>query len=139
MALQSGYATVAYANVVNINSTEWGRASVSEKEYALSISRNYIDSTYTCSTLTDPYPDEVMTANSMLADQYLKGNLFKIDDTSGKLVQKEVKAGPVTVKKEYAGRYQGSVKPRPDQFPEVTTLISGYCTLGGASFKLRRV
>lgn len=139
MALQEGYATVEYADIVNTGLVTWTALTTAQKEYALSISRFYIDSEYTCSTFTEPYPDELMTANSMLASDYADGTLFQVEDAGAILIAKTVKAGDVSSSKEYAGRYMSGLVTKVDRFPEVTALISSYCSYGSGSKTLTRV
>lgn len=137
MALNEGYATVAYADLVNTGEAVWTALTTEEKENALSMGRYFIDSTYTCSTFTEPYPDELQTANSLLALEYANDNLFLINDTSGMLVAKSVKAGSVTISKEYAGRYTSRLQKSIDRYPQITALLTEYCSLASSTSLIR--
>jgi len=132
MALQEGYADIAYANTIH-SSTEWLSANTDKKNYALSMGRYYIDTKYTCTEFYDPYPDELLTSNSILAEQYLLGTLYltPVVDPAGHLTGKEVKAGSVSSKKTYSetrGANMGA-----DRFPEVSLLLSPYCSYSKVS------
>lgn len=137
MALLGAYTGVAYANSVNTGQEVWEDASVSQKENALVKARYYIDSTYTCTppdTLdTDDLttvPDEYQVANSILANEYLKGTLYTYDPLGNQAVVSErVKADTVESEVTYSGFMNSNVN-KGDKYPEVTALLSVYCSLG---------
>ena len=145
MALLGAYTDVAYANSVNIGKTEWDNASVVQKNDALVKARYYIDSNYSCSppdTLDVSYlttvPDEYQVANSLLAYEYLKNTLYTSDPLGGQaVVSKRVKADKVESEVVYSGFMNRNVK-KGDPYPEVTALLSVYCSLG-SNGRLTRV
>lgn len=146
MALLSAYTDVTYANDINRGLTEWDDASMSERSNALVKARYFIDSNYTCSppsTLDvsdlSTVPDEYQVANALLAVEYLKGTLYLYDDLAGqKVVSKKVKADKVESQVTYSGFMSSRGVKASDKYPEVTALLSVYCTLGSGG-KLDRV
>ena len=146
MALLSAYTDVAYANSVNLGKTEWDDASTIQKNDALVKARYFIDSTYVCSPpstldVTDlsTVPDEYQYANSLLAYEYLLGTLYEYDPLGGQaVVSKKVKADRVETETTYTGFMAKKFIKRGDKFPEVTALLSTYCSLGSGG-KLERV
>lgn len=152
MALRLGYCTVLYANSVN-DSSAWDDLSVTQKEFAISAGRNFIDSHYACtakysdSSSSDYWdtadyttiPDEIQWANAYLSDQYAIGTLTASSDKSGPITKKKVKAGEVEVETTYQGLYASSGGKSKDPFPDVTLMISQYCALGSANVTLIRV
>ena len=137
MAYLEGYCNITFANSVN-ESDAWSDASSSEKTMALTYGRLFIDKNYTCSNTdtwdTDDYttiPDEVQRANAILAEMHLLGTLLSTEPLpSGPITQKKVKAGSVESEVTYMGAYSAGGK-NIDQKPEITMLLSPYCTLGG--------
>jgi len=146
MAFQSGYCTESYANSVN-ETTEWISSSPQQKEFAISIGRNYIDSKYTCvdSTtwdITDPttIPEEVQWANAYLAEQYILGNLTTTSpQPNGNIVSQRVKAGSVESETTYQGERSSAQPKYVDPFPDITLMLQSYCSLGNNSKHLTRV
>lgn len=143
MAMLSGYADVTYANSVNTTS-EWRSASAAQKNYALSMGRFYIDTKYTCIDFVtvyedegEPYPDELLTANSIIAEAYILGTLFVDVNTQGSLILSRVKAGDVESEKEYSANAGNPLNI--DRFQEATLLLSQFCTYGSGSGSVRRV
>jgi len=144
MAYLVPYCTVAFATSIN-KSDEWSDASVSDKEMALVYGRLFIDQNYSCESDlwdTDDYltiPDEVQRANAILAEQHVQGVLLPTEDPkSGPIVQKKVKAGSVESETTYQGIYSKAGK-KIDQKPEVTMILSPYCSLGNGNKNLIRV
>ena len=145
MAYLLGYCELSYANLNNV-STEWSYASVADKNYAITIGRLYIDKNYVCldSDLWDTtdyttIPEEVQKANSILAEQYILGLLITTDKKeSGPIVKTRVKAGSVESETVYKGYYSKSGS-KIDEQPEVTMLLSAYCSLGNSGQNLIRV
>jgi len=137
MALLSPYTDLAYANTINVGKLEWENASDSQKNNALVQARYFIDSKYTCVAVDDmdvddltTVPDEFQVANSLLAYEYILGTLFEYDALGGQaVVAKRVKADKVEVETNYSGFMSGPVK-KGDKYPEVTALLSVYCTRG---------
>lgn len=146
MALLSAYTDVTYANSVNQGKAEWDGASSAQKNDALVKSRYYIDSHYTCVTIPDmdlddltTVPDELQYANALLANEYLAQTLYAYDETGGQsIVKKAVKAGSVGTDVTYSGFMKENVK-RGDPYPEVTAILSVYCSRGASSGSLTRV
>lgn len=143
MAIQAGYADITYANGVNVDIAAWEDLETNQKQYALDISRMYIDDKYVCVDWEEDYPDgiypdELLTANSKFALEYVNGNLFTAtnDDNAGSLISKTVKAGSVSSSKEYSDI--GVSQKGKDRFPEISMLLSPYCSRG-RSGKLIRV
>lgn len=145
MALLGAYTDVAYANSVNIGKTEWDAASVSQKNNALILSRYFIDSEYSCVEITGldvtdltTVPDEFQMANALLAYEYLKGTLYTYDPLGNQaIVAKRVKADKVESEVTYSGFMNSNIK-KGDPYPEVTALLSPYCSMGSDG-KLVRV
>jgi len=143
MAFSTGYCTVSYANSINDNET-WDDLSTTQKELAISVGKNYIDSTYTCEdsslwdiTDTTTIPEEIQMANALLANSYITGELT--DDskqTSGPITHKKVKAGSVETSTTYLGFYSPSTKIS-DSNKDITLMISAYCTLGNTGNLIR--
>jgi len=143
MVMQSGYADIAYANSVN-STTEWRTASLANKNYALSMGRFYIDSKYTCIDFDETYldeeleyPDELLTANSILAEAYLLDTLFITVETTGSMILNRVKAGDVESEKEFSNN--GRSPLTIDRFQDVTLLLSQFCSYGNGTRTLTRV
>lgn len=144
MAYLPGYCELSYADANN-ESTDWTGSSVSEKNYAITVGRLYIDKNYTCENSlwdTDDYttiPEEVQKANSVLAEEYVSNTLINTDPkVSGPITKKRVKAGSVESEIIYKGYYSRSSKSIDEQ-PETTMLLSPYCTLGSNGQNLIRV
>ena len=150
MAYLAGYCTLVFANINN-KSSEWSRKSEADKNYAITFGRIYIDKTYTCIDPDDneiwdwdtedytTIPDEVQKANAILAEQFVLGNLTSTEPKlSGPIVKKRVKAGSVESETIYKGYYSTSSKFQDIQ-PEVTMLLSPYCSFGSNSQNLIRV
>jgi len=143
MAYVVGYCDVAFADTINV-STEWTNATISEKEMAITYGRLFIDKNYSCSDTdewdTDDYttiPDEVQRANAILAEQSVQGILLTTDPGfSGPITSTKVKAGSVESEKTYLGAYSTATK-KTDQKPEITMLLSPYCTLGKSKYLIR--
>lgn len=136
MAYLVGYCDLAFANSIN-KSDEWSDASSSEKQMAITYGRLFIDQTYTCSDTEDwdvtdytTIPDEVQRANAILAEYHILGTLLPLtEQVSGPITQKKVKAGSVESETTYMGAYASKGKTI-DQKPEITMLLSPYCSLG---------
>lgn len=145
MAYLLGYCELTFANANN-NSDAWLRASSTEKNFAITMGRIYIDEVYTCLDSDDwdttdytTIPDEVQLANSMLAEEYISGTLIDTDvKTSGPVTKKKVKAGPVESETTYKGYYSRSGSS-VDEHPYITMLLSPYCTYGNSGNDLIRV
>lgn len=137
MALLGAYTDTTYANTINGGKTEWDDASITEKDDALVKARYFIDSEYTCIEVdgldvTDltTVPDEFQYANALLAYEYIKGTLYSYDETGGQsIVKKRVKADKVESDITYSGFMKSNVK-RGDRYPEITAILSVYCSLG---------
>ena len=133
MALITPYCTLVEADVFLSTSSTWNNASDTEKNSALFWGRIYIDSKYACvdwTTLdtTPSYPEELKYANALLAEAYIDGTLFDVDETGNRvLTSKRVKAGDVEVEKRYQGDRSFSIGNKIDEFPEVTALLAEYC------------
>lgn len=131
------YCTIAEADLVNDTST-WLSLDDDAKMDALKWGRVYLDSKYRCSTnLTTDEELEAFEAkkiaNAILGNEYVLGNLFTVIPTDNAvLTAKSVKAGSVTVSKKYA---ESSGAPPVDQFPRITSLLYGYCSLINSSFR----
>jgi len=140
----NGYCTVAYADSVNVT-TEWVASTTEEKEFAITISARFIDSTYTCLESADwiddlTTPEEVQWANAYLAEQYILGSLTTSEPIpNGNITQKMVKAGSVETMTTYQGLYGASSGKFKDQYKEATLMLTEYCTLGNSSKTLTRV
>lgn len=144
MAYLTGYCDLAYANLNN-KTTEWSRATLNNKNYAITIGRIYIDKNYTCENSlwdTDDYttiPEEVQKSNSILAEKYILGELINLDPkVSGPIVKERVKAGTAESETVYKGYYSKSSK-FIDLQPETTMLLSPYCIIGSSGQNLIRV
>jgi len=142
MAYVVGYCDLAFANSIN-KSDEWSDADLSDKEMAIIYGRLFIDQAYTCSTDdwdTDDYttiPDEVQRANALLAEMSILGTLLPLtDQVSGPVTHKKVKAGSVESETTYMGFYSTGSK-KIDQKPEITMLLSPYCSLGRSRTLIR--
>ena len=145
MTIKAGYCTAVYADTIN-SSTEWLVLSNDEKEFAISMGRNYIDSKYSCldssnwdTTDSTTIPTEVQWSNATLAEQYAQGTLTTTSAYSGPITKKKVKAGDAEVETTYQGLYSSSGGKTKDPFSEVTLMLSAYCTYGNSSRTLIRV
>ena len=145
MAYLAGYCELSFANVNNTSSA-WSSASSTQKSFAISMGRIYIDDKYSCidsstwdTTDYTTIPDEVQLANAMLAEEYISGTLIETElQPSGPITKKKVKAGSVETETTYKGYYSRSASHK-DQHPYVTMLLSPYCTYGNSSKELTRV
>ncbi len=145
MAYLEGYCNVSFANAIN-ESDDWSDASTSEKQMAITYGRIFIDKNYTCSDTSEwdtsdytTIPDEVQRANAILAEMHILGTLLTTDPgVSGPITSKKVKAGSVESETTYLGAYSSTPK-RIDQKPEITMLLSPYCSLGSSGADLIRV
>lgn len=139
MALIDSYCTIAEADVFLANSAIWSEATDTEKTSALFWGRMYIDSKYTCvdwATLdtTPDYPEELKYANALLAEAYLDGSLFEFDETGGRvLTSKRIKADTIEIEKRYQGDRSFSTGSALDPFPEITALLTTWCTKQGTN------
>jgi len=150
MAFSLGYCTVEYADLVNVDSTFWTNSTLSQKELAISIGKSYIDKYYTCLDSEDwgftedvppvsTAPDEIQMANAILAERYTSGVLTdNTDDVSGKITSKRVKAGSVESETTYQG-YNSKSPGWLDPNPDITLMVSEYCSFGNKSKNLIRV
>ena len=121
--LPDPYCTLVYADDINDQSSDWSAASTADREDALQWGRVYQDSAYTYSvTIDDPAPDALQTANAILADYHLRGELFTADGSTN-VIASSVKAGSVESSVEYASATGWS-----DPAPEVTMLLTGYAS-----------
>ena len=119
--LADPYCTLAYADGVNDQSSDWAAASTAERDDALQWSRVYQDAVYSYTVvIDDPAPDALQTANALLAVYQLRGELFTNATTSG-VVEESVKAGSVESSVKYA-----SASGWDDPAPEVTMLLTTY-------------
>jgi hypothetical protein len=133
--LNDAYCTVTEANTVN-NTDAWNVLLEAEKETALKWGRVYLDSYYICPNITysnlDPNDEDdlviinvIKAANAVLADKYANGELFEASGTAqAKIAEKQVKAGSVSTRTRYA---DPTTNATYDPFPDVTSLLSGYC------------
>lgn len=137
MALIDPYCTIVEADAFLDTSSSWNAVSDSEKTTALFWGRTYLDSYYTCINWDDElvndlypdYPDNLKYANALLADEYIKGNLFKVSATGNKeIVKKRVKAGDVESETTYRGEAGTDSGVGIDPFPEVTSLLAEWCS-----------
>jgi len=129
MALSSvtPYATVAEADVILGTVEPWDSATSEEKESALVQGKLYMDATYLCIVPDQANPPEALIeGNSLLANAQLSESLWERQDGLGPLASVDVAAGSVSSKKSYAVSATGTWK---DPFPEVTSLVGGYCSL----------
>ncbi len=129
------YCTIEEADLVN-DFSSWLSLDDDTKTDALKWGRVYLDSKYRCSTSlsTEDEADAIEArkiANAILGNEYVLGNLFKVIPTDNSaLTAKAVKAGSVSISKKFS---ESSSSPPVDQFPQVTAVLSGYCSLIGAS------
>lgn len=129
------YCTIEEADEVNLSAT-WIALYDDEKEVALKWGRVYLDSKYKCSsTLTADQESDALEAkklaNALLGEQYALGNMFKPSpNIDSALTEKAVKAGSVSISKKYS---EGS--GTFDPFPQVTDVLSGYCSYSSATFR----
>ena len=132
MALKTPYATVSEANAYLKTNDAWSNLSTSEKNNHLINGRYYIDSNYACSEVDETnISEEYKYANSLLAEIDLATGLFTVDDTVGSpIVEKRVKAGSVESQTLYAGNRSSSLRLNGiDKYPQITSLLSEFCTL----------
>lgn len=135
MALKTPYATVAEADVYLSDSDAWSDLDASEKNTHLLNGRYYIDSNYSCTELSEDevIPDEYKYANSLLALYDSSSSIFAVSATNdNSLVKTKVVAGPVSTEKVYSG-YGNDSKVMIDKYPQITSLLSGYCSLDNNS------
>ena len=135
MAYVTPYCELSFANSINV-SDEWEDAETSDKDMALVYGRLFIDQSYTCDDTdwdTSDYstiPEEVQRSNAILAEMYIQGVLFPDSKgASGPVTKKRVKAGSVESETTYLGFYAAYTKTT-DQKPEITMLLSPYCSFG---------
>lgn len=134
MALKTPYATVSEANSYLADSDEWSDLDTSEKNSHLLNGRYYIDANYSCVIPTtygeEVIPEEFKYANSLLANADAIDGLFGIDKTVGNpIVKKRSKAGDVESEITYSGSRSTGVNLNTiDNYPQVTSLLSEYCS-----------
>lgn len=137
MALKVPYATISEANSYLSGNDAWSALSSSQKNNYLINGRYFIDANYTCSEAVDmtAIPDEYKFANSLLAGYDLSASLFAVTEHGDNPVtKKKVKAGDVESEVEYAGNRSTSLKMGSiDKYPQVTSLLSEFCTLNSSS------
>ncbi len=146
MAYVTPYCEMSFANSVNIASTAWDDADTSDKNMALIYGRLFIDKNYTCVVGDDEddwdtsdyttIPDEVQRANAILAEMHISGTLFDTQAISGPITGKKVKAGSAESETTYMGSFATHSKT-VDQKPEITMLLSPYCSYGANRFLTR--
>jgi len=136
--LPTPYCDLAHGNDVNGETEEWVSASNDEREAALQWGRVYMDSSYTYGTDSageyynevDPVPDGIQTANALLGNSYLKGELFDAETQSGTITRQDVKAGSVETRTDYD---IGTASANADPVPAVTGLLAGYASRSGGT------
>lgn len=140
--LTTAYCTVEEANTVN-NSDAWNVLLEQERQTALNWGRVYLDSYYSCGVYNhvdlDDIDDEAVVnafkaANAVLGDKYANDELFEATaTTNSKIAEKQVKAGSVSTRTKYADPAVGETY---DPFPEVSAILSGYCTYKNSGFQM---
>lgn len=131
------YCTIEEADLVN-DFSSWLTLDDETKTDALKWGRVYLDSKYKCSTSlsADDEADAIEArkiANAILGNEYVLGNLFTVVQTDNAVITaKSVKAGSVAISKKYS---ESSSSVPIDQFPQVTAVLYGYCSLIGSSFR----
>lgn len=141
MALKTPYATVSQANSYLSESDEWSDLTTSEKNSHLLNGRYYIDANYSCTIETingeEVIPEEFVYANSLLANYDAIDGLYNVDKTLGNaVVKKKAVAGEVESEITYAGsRSTGVSLHSVDNYPQVTSLLSEYCSRTKASIQ----
>lgn len=131
----TAYATTAEADAVLGFSSKWAVATASQKANALKWARVYFDDVYDTSLFDqDDPPAVVKEANSILADEHLKKDLWSYQDPDDAAVtSSSVSAGAVSTSKSYDTGRKSKWK---DPFPYVTALVMSVCSIkkgGGAS------
>lgn len=132
MALNLPYCTLSEADSYLEGSSSWESAEDEAKNTALFWGRVYIDSNYSCPSLTETnVSDEIKYANALLAEDYIEGTLLPSSGSKKpSITSKRSKAGPVESEIKYAGSY----KENPQQ--DVDSLLNNQCTKLGANLKI---
>lgn len=131
MALKTPYATISQADAYFSDNDTWLDLEDSAKDQHLLNGRYYIDSNYSCTDLVEgeDIPEEYTYANSLLALEDSTSALYAVAENADvSLVRKKVVAGPVSTEKTYSG-YSSSSKVAVDKYPQVTSVLTGYCSL----------
>ena len=141
--LKAGYISVADADIILADSSEWMGSTTERKELAISWGRIYIDTNYSCVIDETAPSDSVQYANALFADQYVKGSLYSSQGEradSKTTVSETTKAGSVEVSETYAVNNASGNVVQSDPFPDISAILyqdgCSYRPAGnGGSFK----
>lgn len=137
--LITAYCTVAEADVIIGEVSEWEALEDQDKETALSWGRVYIDSTYNClsapsstSDEYDNYQNAIKTADALLGLEYVNGTLFSTSNYDTRsVVEKSAQAGSVKVSKKFAASTSDAYL---DPYFKITALLAPYCSKSSKTF-----
>lgn len=130
LSINTPYTSIAEADLTLGLAEPWFSSSNNQKTRALEIGRAYIDTKYSCVEIDESdVPDPIKIANAELANIYLSNPTAFFGNTTTKGIKRtRVVAGSVESEKEYDAYASIPV----DLYPEITAIISEYCSRTGS-------
>lgn len=121
------YTDISYCDSV-LTSIEWLSSPTTEKQAAIDIGELWIDKYYDC-TAESPVQDAIQKANSMLAELYVKDELFSPSSSATATSNKKVKIGSIEINRTYESGGQQAV----NLFAEIDFLLGATCPVNPAA------